>query len=246
MREPNKPNLLPAPRILPELVFAGGLLIFASGACDEHTSPSAQMPNVAIRAGESGPCDSTPAPRWVLRDKDGNRLQALVEPRCGHGPFGESWSRCNPVDPASSSNFPCVRIIDLDGKFINLQYDLATGQLGPCQGTDWNHDINEAWSTLATFINDQCEGDGYIPIGFAGYGLHEFTRARTLFYAAGDMWYISEAGCVDDAPAWYINSDTNKCTGPLSKERLCPLHPVPAWVKNLLPNPPYTMAVEYE
>lgn len=230
-------------RTLPVLVFLSGLPMLA---CDDHTSPNAQTPKAEIRAGETGPCDSVGEPRWVLRDKDANRLPALVEPRCGHGPFGESWSRCSPVDPASLSNFPCVRIIDFDGKHINLQYDLLTGQLGPCQGTEWNSDINKNWSSLAVFINKECEGDGYLPIGLAGYGLEEFTRSRTLFYAAGDMWFPSAVGCVEETANWYIDPDTDKCNGPLLPERLCPLHPVPAWVKNLLPNPPYTMAVEYE
>ncbi len=218
--------------------FTAALFALMGSACDDRTSVEGLR--APARAGEM--CDSVPAPRWVVRDKDGNRVQALVEPRCGHGQNGESWSRCHPVDPASLNNFPCVRIIDFEGKFINLQYDLMTGQIGPCQE---NQDLNQDWATLGvSYINDKCEGDRYVLGGWPGFGSPEFTKTRTLYYANGEMWYPSEAGCLDDAPTWGISS--NKCVGPFPSPRQCPLLPVPQWVKNLLPNPPYTMEVEYE
>jgi hypothetical protein len=217
--------------------LASAMLTSGTGACDVHAS----VDEAIARAGESGPCDSVAAPRWVLR------VQALVEPRCGRKTNAESWSHCHPLDPATSSNFPCVRIIDHEGSFVNLQYDLATGRLGPCQGGE-HSDINAEWSVLpVAYLNEACEGERYVitTLGGPDSGSPEFTTARPLYYAAGDIWYIAGAGChFTTVAVWSI--DSNKCVGPVNLQSLCPLQVVPDWIQNLLPIPPYTMAVEHE
>lgn len=208
-------------------------------ACDDGSSLSRRSSAIPGQIPEGEQCEFVPAPRWALRDRDGNRVQALVEPRCGDGFDAESWSRCNPVDPGSSSNFPCVRIIDHEGNFINLQYDLESGQLGPCR----NHVIHEDLLSLgAVYLNAECEGTSYAGPGSSG-GHPQFTTTRVIRFTVDDIWYMSEPGCLEeDVPVW---GGVN-CEGPFKTGRICPVRPVPDWVKNLLPNPPYTMAVEYE
>lgn len=218
------------------------LIAMASGlglnACDEEPSPKTGESAIAVRITEGEQCESIPAPRWVLRDRDGNRIHALVEPRCGDGSYAESWNRCNPVDPASKRNFPCVRIIDHQGSFINLQYDLESGQLGPCQSYTLHKDLADLG---VQYLNDRCEGTQYISSGSSG-GYPEFTTTRSIYFVGDDIWYVSQPGCVEDAQIW--GGDT--CSGPFQGWGQCPIRPIPDWVKNLLPNPPYTMAVEYE
>src|SRR4051812_36667988 len=47
------------------------------------TSPTGSQPTGPGGADMGVPEGFAPEPRWVLRDKDGVRVQALVEPRCG-------------------------------------------------------------------------------------------------------------------------------------------------------------------
>jgi hypothetical protein len=80
----------------------------------------------------------------------------------------------------------------------------------------------------------------------AEYGYSEFTEAGTVYFAEGNIWYLSEQGCIDDTiKKWFWLLKSNSCSPGASKPS-CPLRPVPTWVRDLLPNPPYTMAVEYE
>lgn len=207
--------------------------------CDDLPGSPREPSRPALR---DEPCDYVPAPRWVLRDKDGERVQALVEPRCGTWPDAESWDRCDPLDPGSAADYPCVRIVDHQGRFINLQYDLASGQLGPCQGGLFA-DIN-ADSIGGSFLDSKCVGAQYgTPSG--NQGAPEFTSARPIYYGLGDLWYVSGEGCLDEVAYWYLN-DEKKCVGPLPPERMCPILPVPDWVEGLLANPPYSVGVEYE
>jgi len=207
-------------------------------ACDEGSSLSRRSLATPGQITEGEQCEFVPAPRWALRDRDDNRVQALVEPRCGDGD-AESWSRCNPVDPGSSSNFPCVRIIDHEGDFINLQYDLESGQIGPCRGQVIYEDL---LSLGAEYLNAQCEGTPYASAGSSG-GFPEFTTTRVIRFTVDNIWYVSEPGCLEDVLVW---GGVNCEEGPFKAGSICPIRPVPDWVKNLLPNPPYTMAVEYE
>jgi hypothetical protein len=185
----------------------------------------------------------------VLRDRDGVRVQALVEPRCGASDGAESFDRCAPLEFDSPNMFPCVRVIDHEGRFINLQYDLTTGELGPCIYSPGNlpENFSKPWTEHlgVPFLNAQCDGAPYFPT-YDGvwYGAPQFTRSRHPTFAENDVWFPAEEGCIF-AQFWMLDVGL-VCDGPQSGYRLCPFKRVPEWVKTLLPNPPYTLAVEYE
>jgi len=190
---------------------------------------------------EEQPCVLTS--RWVLRDKNGEAQEALVEPRCGYGGVAEANERCMPLEFGSPNSFPCVRVIDFDGQYINLQFDLQSGQLQPCMygGGGLDDDLRDTVS----YLNDKCEGKPYAALVDVGYMEPEFTRARGLLYAEGDVWYVSE----DECPGVMINYRYDSLTGNCNVRQehfLCPYAPVPMWVRDLLPNAPYTLHVEYQ
>jgi len=224
------------------LALTGAL---AGVACDPSSVP-ANEPGVDAR----GACDYTPAPRWVLRDKDGQRVQALVEPRCGQGSNASADSRCLPLDFGTSSSFPCVRVIDHDGRYINILYELTTGLIEPCQGgldgeldSEWKKDRN------ARYLQPGCEGDPYAVLGEEGSFSPESLNGRSVRYVEGNFWYLSESSCVErDTSHWQWNSFDQKCVEVLPPyiPALCVFRPTPEWVHTLLPNPPYTIAVEYD
>jgi len=215
-----------------------------TGTTHDPTNHDTTTPTTPT-GGETGKQPLSPEGRWVLRDKDGARVQALVEPRCGSEPVDLPLSRCLPLEFGSPNSFPCARIIDHEGRFVNLLYDLETGEIGPCayQGALGLGSTNRPWSEIqgSSFTNGQCLGTAYTNI-YNALGSADFTKERLLFFAASDMWFVSEEGCLE-AEFWWFNQDA--CVGPTSSRLLCPLVVVPDWLKGLLPNPPYTMAVEY-
>lgn len=213
-----------------------GVLVLACIACDP---PSAHVEDYDVHPREM--CDVVPAPRWVLRDKDGTPVKAMVEPRCGHL---LNHGDCLPLDFGSSSSFPCVRVVDHESRFINLQYELASGRIEPCNAPVYG-ELSLDWSEIGGwYLDEACAGEPYTPL-FADLDYHELTSARGIFHAEDNIWYASEKSCVQaDGEQWH--SDTLSCNVADPLLRLCVLRPIPSEIQDLLPNPPYTMAVEYE
>lgn len=200
---------------------------------------SASATTGGATTGGTGPLAPGYRPRWVLRDKDGVRIQAFVEPRCNY-PYIDCW----PLDFGSPNSFPCVRVISHEGKYINFWYNMEDGELGSCNWYLERADqVGKAWKELpgAAFTNDQCEGTVYTSLGDPIGG--EFLAVRTLYFAADDLWFQSEEGCLD-TQFWVAGMGT--CNGPTGVVHLCPIVVIPDWVKTLLPNPPYSLAVEYD
>lgn len=194
-------------------------------------------------------CDKAPAPRWVLRDKDGIRVTAMVEPRCYETLGAPSTAECFPLNIASNSSYPCVRIIDHEHRYINLLYHLETGKIEPCQQGPEVSDINQTWLQVGAFVlNADCSGPRYLVPHNSGANFYEpeHTRTREVVLAEGKMWHLSRVGCLTTDQAWVPDGPNSCHEGLLQPWPLCPMREVPLWVQELLPNPPYTMAVEHE
>jgi hypothetical protein len=136
-------------------------------------------------------------------------------------------------------------VIDHEGRHINLLYDLATGMIGPCTydpGYELGY-LEKPWSEFmgAVFSDPQCAGQPYE--GHYDAIEPELLPTRRIYFAESDYWYIDGSACVE-MDHWYLEVDLT-CVGPY-KDDVCPLKPIPGWVQNLLPNPPYTLDVEYE
>jgi len=227
------------------LVLLSGFSALAVIACDPSLSPASES-----GVGARDVCDNTPAPGWVLRDKDGQRVQALVEPRCGQSSNLTVMNRCRPLDFGASSNFPCVRVIDHDGRYINILYELSTGLIEPCQG-GYGSDIDAKWKEAGNlsprYLGADCAGDPYGDLDRSKYSPEQL-RARAVYRAEGNLWYPSESSCFErDTPVWTWDPGSHTCqANGASSSALCVFRPTPDWIHTLLPNPPYTMAVEYE
>jgi len=211
---------------------------------------SATGASTSADTGETGPEPFLAEPRWVLRDRDGQRVQALVEPRCGINFSGrvESMERCWPLNFDTAKNFPCVRVIDHESRFVNVEFELESGKLGPCHyDTLLMHgDLEKQWNELPgiAFLDDQCAGEPHgLSTSGIGYMNPEFTVPRVLYAADGDLWYLAEQGC-NAGPFWYTDFPDPNCLY-YGEAWQCPYKKVPEWVENLLPNPPYTLDVEY-
>lgn len=193
----------------------------------------------------SAECPCSRAPRWVLRDSDGIPVRATVEPRCGRGDV-PVWQehRCLPVDFGPTASFPCVRIIDHEGRFLNLQYDLATGLLEPCMRSgDWKIDFSE----LGFFVEDGCQGGAYTAVSISDFMGDDFTGTRRLVFVDDEIWYMSPSKCLEHIKAWtWTILPPEECILASENASGCAYQLVPQWVRELLPNPPYTLDVEYD
>lgn len=213
------------------------------------TTPTQGSTHVTVTQSDTEqPHAAAPEGRWVLRDKDGNAVKALVEPRCGVRRDVAAYAGCLPLDFDTARSFPCVRVIDHEARYVNVEFELQTGQIAPCNQHIDNTMAVEAqsWDEVAgaIYVNDQCTGDVHVTAELGeGYFNPEFTGTRGLWFAVGGVWYAREEGCVK-ASSWVRNQD-NTCSGPHDFGRTCPLAPVPEWVLTLLPDPPYSMQIEY-
>jgi len=199
---------------------------------------------VAVDAAERDyECESTPVPRWVLRDKDGKPVQALVEPRCGM--WNDAQVDCLPIDFGASSTFPCVRVVDHRGQYVNAVYELSSGTIGPCYGSIMTDD--HSWDTLSgvsnLFDDEICAGPHFGAANNFGYYSYYFTRGREIFQVEGEYLSLSGEGCTAEEKPWVKGFE---CTESDQTMTICLHQLVPDWAYNLLPNPPYTLAVEYE
>lgn len=216
-------------QVFSSLICALGYMM---AACDRQGPSSAS---------ETGCGCTTVVPRWVLRDKDGERVDALVEPRCG-------TAACPPLElGVMSKSAPCVRVITHGDRYVNLLFSLDAGDVGVCMhnAQDPLSDLSRSWKEAgAFFTNAQCAGQAFgHPITSAEL---EGAQGRALFFAENDMWYLAAAGCVK-GPRWVFDFvDTKACVEVVGDELICPFERIPQWAKSLLDRSPYTLAVESE
>jgi hypothetical protein len=227
------------------------LLLIFCGSCDAppggpvSAEPLAYDADRDVHNDRSG-CAHNSAPHWVLRDSDGKRVKALIEPRCGQE-HSDADQECIPLDFGASDSFPCVRVIDHEGRYVNVLYELSSGQMDACQGLTYGKSY-PSWESIygVNYLNAECEGERYYSAMYGdGYYFPEFTAGREFISVEGKLWYPSEQNCLDDVSVvWSLIE--GECSDSPQAETLCPMRRVPEWAENLLPNPPYTLAVEYE
>lgn len=197
-----------------------------------------KLPNDSETCTDCGLCTCTQISHWVLRDKDGNRINAMVEPRCGLVTDSPANKECLPPDFGAEKVFPCVRVIDHEQRPINLQYDLETGSLERCMKGAEDPDRFFYDLPFVEYATNDCSGPPYDKAYVDG----DIVQAQSLEWIEGDIWYLSREGCLIDADTFYFSSEGECIAG--GTYTICPFHPVPQWVRDLLPNPPYTLEVE--
>jgi hypothetical protein len=105
-----------------------------------------------------------------------------------------------------------------------------------------------SWESIygVNYLNAECEGERYYSAMYGdGYYFPEFTAGREFISVEGKLWYRRSRTAWMTYPWCGVSSKVNVSDSPQA-ETLCPMRRVPEWAENLLPNPPYTLAVEYE
>lgn len=221
-------------------------VLLTYGACNSDKGTAIRASASPRTECQNCECSCNSLPRWVLRDKDGVKVNAHVEPRCTHQSGTEASDECDPVNFVSELTFPCVRIIDHEGRYINLQYYLKTGTLEECMkygGDDPQQALSDV--SYVVYLDDACQGEPHRSAIPEFYFAPFFVRSQDLLWAEDQVWYLSGHDCHSEKVAYTISADTSNCIS-IGKGAVCPLKPVPQWVRELLPNPPYSLSVEYQ
>jgi len=196
-----------------------------SGSHDSALESTGASGSSAATAGDCG-C-ATVAPEWKLRDADDAALSAIVVPYSGLPPdFG-----------TTSISSRCAYVRSLDGGYVDAPFALDTGRIEDCLGTV------DFWPDRL-YQDPTCTGTWYDQPGAIQSlemyrRLEQYTVGELLYYSsdapvqvqAGDVLY---ARYVDACTATIVDSDMT----------LYEWKPVPDWVRDLLPNAPYTLTLE--
>jgi len=191
---------------------AGRELRDAGGVADGGSDASAQAPG-----------DGLPNPRWVLRDKAGDAVEADVYPV---------------YDPArplfNSQPQTCVSLNYFGQRSIQLSYRLSNGMIDHC-GTGLDA---ATWrdAGFVYFTDAACNGQAY------------YTGRIGAIKVGAIHYYADGAPSITKAPTYYLwTKATSVCTAfnPAAGLDLWAFKPVPSDVLSLLSKPPYTLELVY-
>lgn len=186
------------------------------------------IPGPEGKRGEQGPPGESvgEVPRWVLVDKNGSRVKALVSPVRGKElkRFGMPGHRC-------------VYVEYLDDQFIGLKYDLDLGSLD----SFCNDRTYRVWLSVPDvyFFDDQCSGDPYSVSG----------QLFDPVFVGDKRYYTSEDPNITNPSSYYKwDRDTESCIETENTEEydFWSFKMIPTWVVALLRDEaPYTLELEY-
>jgi hypothetical protein len=225
------------------------LLLSGCDSCtineENATSESGDNVNNVNETGEDL-SEAVPFPRWILRDKDGVPVKALVRPTCGFSNYGG----CEHPD-FEDFNFTCIHVSFLGSRYINTKYSLATGRIEG-EGCGLNFPGLDGYDYIPSvvFVDPDCSGTPYASPGVmfeANPGDDSVDLPPRRISVIGDkLLYASMNAGASDSPVYYepVYSQ-NKCLSWTMVEPLYPLLPVPVEVLDALPNPPYHLTIEY-
>jgi hypothetical protein len=179
--------------------------------------------------------EDAPSPRWALRDRFGEPVDGLFYP----SPYGEPvifWEQ----EPE------CIIVSYFEQTKISLYYNLDTGRPEDCEMPLEN---NDSWHLAPSiyFVGPECSGVGY-------YGYHApgsdsyYSLPLSVVRINDEFWYIDgEPDHLDIEKYYFWNESSTECTeiDNVSSLAFWRYKRVPDWVLAILPDPPYTLKIEY-
>lgn len=211
------------------VVLSGVVVLFADLGCDPAQAAVEQRAGLVAQPAvqRGGP---PVGQRWVLRDADGAAVNAVVEPTCsGNGPD----CVVNEIGAAAGLTPECARLVWLDDQFVDLKFDLLTGEAHDCSPRSAN-----SWD-FGIFADAACAGPFYTTPVPSVETASMFTRRPRYIEAEQTLYYQGEQGLEQNG--WYAGPD---CVLVENDATQHPWVPVPQWAIDALPNPPYTFSWE--
>lgn len=166
-----------------------------------------------------------PANQWILRDKNGDIINAVFEPKC----IGETQGDC--LSFSSEKDYPCISLQYLDTKPVWVNYDIKTGSPVSC------YTKQEAWYGFY-FDNADCSGTPYSTDFFGLIEIRELLRKENKLY-----WTNPESNEIQISQPYSLEGESCTEIGfdiPLVHK----ITEIPSEIYELLPNGPYTISLE--
>jgi hypothetical protein len=215
----------------------------ASLACDQRASRPTGALDEARRPLAAGldPVADGEAPavgqRWVLRDSDGDPVNAVVEPTCRGG-----GANCVIPEIGTLGGIApqCVRLFWLGEQYVNMNYLLATGSARDCSGGTSPGLIS------AAYLDDECAGQPYNDMYEGIQDAYHFTRRVRYWDDAGALYYAGAEDVIPAQPYYYWDNSGEECLlyALDNSAHLRAWFPVPDWAVEALPEPPYSITWE--
>lgn len=196
-----------------------------SNEADDTDSNTGDDANTSDNNGGPGDGDEIRLhPRFLLYDGDGNAVKAMVgAPTLAIDQYPANQPVGTVIDPSAMPR-KCVSIGAIGGTIlpVGASFELDTGELAPC---------STGFESLVSYIDAQCSG-----------APHVITSAFSII-KVGQAALWPQGEIVE--PARYYQMSDGICQERNYSQKLVPLEPVPASIAEALPNPPYTVKVEY-
>jgi hypothetical protein len=187
---------------------------------DEQTDVS----NSEDDGGSGGGAATGLHPRWVLYDGDGDAVEAIVNaPYPAQNQYLMNQPTGTAVEPTTlSPSCVSVRAVGSEVLPVAVPIDRTTGEIDPCV-TDYTQS--------AYYLDSQCSGTPHIV-------------PSVFFIAIVEQEVLWPKGEIIE-PSTAYRRVNGSCEEQTYANKLVPLQPVPSWIRDRLPNPPYTVKAEY-
>lgn len=179
------------------------------------------------------PVEEPVRPRWILRDKNGAVVPALVEPHCG------DTHACRLPEPGASPQFRCVHVKMFQNQYIGLLYGLADGSPWSCSHAARSIDPHSSCSQKAG-----CGGPYFT--GAETDFIDRPDEPRTTYVHEGKLMYISTSAEPVEVQCFHRDV-IDGCFQADSTSPRFPILPIQDEVIDLLADgAPYTFEVAYD
>ncbi|MBL9103711.1 MAG: hypothetical protein JNL82_22380 [Myxococcales bacterium] len=218
------------------LVLGAGCDRQGEGTSESGTSQSGTSQSGTSQAMEPAP-EAAPGlrPRWLLRDKDGEAVKAMVEPHCGDDP-----EDCRVPDMGAAPEFRCVHVTVFEDRYVGMLYGLADGSPLACHAAPLEEMGNTCWS------QDDCSGPKF-RAGPEAFGSARPDTERTIYRKGDELFYVSSEQPPQEVECFYAHPTMGCYHFEGGPQKVFPIVPVPDEMMELLAaGAPYTIEVVYD
>ena len=169
-------------------------------------------------------------PRFILRDKFGEAVEAIVSADTYH----------DGQEHFTSGDIGCVHLEFLGDSYIGLSYGTSSGRLGACKIRPYAQCSSWASCAGVGHTSASCTGTPYA-VGYAS------TNLFSVIEVTGNFHFVEGLPDVVSPDQLYVTNYALQCFSQPNPEGafLWKYELVPQWVVNALPDAPYTVSLEY-
>lgn len=148
----------------------------------------------------TGGGNDIPHTQWVLRDKDGEVVNAVFEPVCS----GDSKQSC--FEQADEKDYPCMNIKYLNSAPVWAVYETETGNALKCYKDYENWSFVNSQIQIIYYTNSNCTGAKYVSQPFGNSPHSPLVRVGSQLFEAtynnkvelNTVFYDNTEECVEE------------------------------------------------